>query len=93
MIASLRRIAGMPQRYWRLLVSSWPRVLELVYWPMMQILVWGTLQIYLSEQFSNFAQFRGTAWSACFYPFWCADSSACPSPFSKRCGRTTSAIC
>ena len=60
MIASLRRIAGMTQRYWRLLVSSWPRVLELVYWPMMQILVWGTLQIYLSEQFSNFAQISGS---------------------------------
>jgi len=60
MIASLRRIAGMTQRYWRLLISSWPRVLELVYWPMMQILVWGTLQIYLSEQFSNFAQISGS---------------------------------
>jgi ABC-2 type transport system permease protein len=60
MIASLLRVAAMTQRYSLLLVSSWPRLLELVYWPMMQILVWGTLQLYLSERSSSFAQISGT---------------------------------
>ena len=60
MIASLSRIVAMMHRYTLLLASSWPRLLELAYWPMMQIFVWGTLQLYLSEQFSSFAKISGT---------------------------------
>jgi len=60
MIASLLRVAAMTQRYLLLLASSWPRLLELVYWPMMQILVWGTLQFYLSERSSSFVEISGT---------------------------------
>ena len=35
---SWRRIAAMIQRYWYLLMSSWPRLLELIYWPALQII-------------------------------------------------------
>ena len=47
MNASLNRIGAMTERYWYLLRSSWPRLLELVYWPAMHMIVWGLLQLYL----------------------------------------------
>ncbi len=43
------RIAAMIQRYWYLLLSSWPRLLELIYWPALQIVTWGFLQNYISQ--------------------------------------------
>jgi ABC-2 type transport system permease protein len=47
---SLRRIAAMVLRYWYLLRYSWPRILDLIYWPAVQMLMWGFLQLYLNEQ-------------------------------------------
>lgn len=47
-------------RYWYLLRSSWPRLLELVYWPTMQLLLWGFLQLYLAQNQSTPARFAGT---------------------------------
>ncbi|MDQ0314003.1 ABC transporter permease [Amorphus orientalis] len=44
------RTFAMIQRYTYLLRSSWPRVLELIYWPTVQMLMWGFLQLYLNEQ-------------------------------------------
>lgn len=57
---SLSRIGAMVLRYWYLLRSSWPRVLELVYWPMVQMLTWGFLQTYLLRDASTTAQAAGT---------------------------------
>ncbi len=50
----------MTLRYWYLLRSSWPRLLELVYWPTMQMLVWGFLQLYLARNTSSLAHISGT---------------------------------
>lgn len=47
--ASLRRIAAMVLRYLYLMRSSWPRLLELVYWPTLTLLTWGFLQLYLRQ--------------------------------------------
>jgi len=44
---SLARIGAMIQRYIYLMRSSWPRLLEIVYWPTVQMLMWGFLQSYL----------------------------------------------
>ncbi|HSM20540.1 MAG TPA: ABC transporter permease [Hyphomicrobiales bacterium] len=49
-LASARRIGAMILRYWYLLRSSWPRLLELIYWPAVQMLMWGFLQTYLHER-------------------------------------------
>ena len=57
---SLARILAMVLRYWYLLRSSWPRVLELVYWPAVQMLMWGFLQLYVSENAGFFAKAGGT---------------------------------
>ncbi|MEJ8572444.1 ABC transporter permease [Microbaculum marinum] len=46
----------MVQRYLYLLVGSWPRLLELVYWPTVQMLMWGFLSLYLSGQSGFFAE-------------------------------------
>jgi ABC-2 type transport system permease protein len=53
------RIAAMVLRYLYLLRSSWPRILELIYWPTMQLLVWGFLQLYLSQNAGFFARASG----------------------------------
>src|SRR5712692_8437310 len=47
-------------RYWYLLRSSWPRVLDLIYWPAVQMLMWGFLQLYVSQNSGFFAQAAGT---------------------------------
>ena len=57
---SWRRIAAMVARYWYLLRSSWPRLLELIYWPAVQMLMWGFLQTYIGENAGYFARATGT---------------------------------
>jgi ABC-2 type transport system permease protein len=46
---SPRRVGAMVLRYWYLLRYSWPRVLDLIYWPTVQMLMWGFLQVYLTQ--------------------------------------------
>src|SRR4051795_12434543 len=54
------RIGAMILRYWYLLISSWPRLLELLYWPALQIVTWGFLQTYIAENAGFFARAGGT---------------------------------
>ncbi len=56
---SARRVAAMVLRYWYLLRSSWARLIELIYWPAVQMLMWGFLQSYISEQASMFDKAGG----------------------------------
>ena len=56
---SLRRIGAMVRRYWYLLRSSWPRILDLIYWPTVQMLMWGFLQMYVAENAGFFARAGG----------------------------------
>jgi ABC-2 type transport system permease protein len=44
---SLRRIWGLMYRHLALYRRSWPRVLELMYWPVLQMVVWGFVTSYL----------------------------------------------
>ena len=50
------RIHAMILRYWYLLLSSWPRLLELLYWPALQIITWGFLQTYIAGNAGFFAR-------------------------------------
>jgi ABC-2 type transport system permease protein len=54
------RIGAMILRYWYLSISSWPRLLELVYWPALQIVTWGFLQTYIAQNAGFFARAGGT---------------------------------
>ena len=56
---SVNRVAAMVRRYWYLLRSSWPRILDLIYWPAVQMLMWGFLQTYISQNAGYFAQAGG----------------------------------
>jgi ABC-2 type transport system permease protein len=57
---SFRRVGAMVLRYWYLLRSSFARLIELIYWPAVQMLMWGFLQTYLSQNASFFARAGGT---------------------------------
>jgi ABC-2 type transport system permease protein len=46
---SLGRVGAMVLRYTYLLRSSWPRLLEMIYWPAVQMMTWGFLQTYLVQ--------------------------------------------
>ena len=56
---SFNRVAAMVRRYWYLLRSSWPRILDLIYWPAVQMLMWGFLQVYISQNAGFFARAGG----------------------------------
>src|SRR5215471_14238695 len=53
------RVGAMVLRYVYLLRSSWSRVLELIYWPAVQLFVWGFLQLYISQNSGFFARAGG----------------------------------
>src|SRR5436305_11621653 len=53
------RIGAMVLRYLYLLRSSWSRVLELIYWPAVQLFVWGFLQLYITQNAGFFARAGG----------------------------------
>jgi ABC-2 type transport system permease protein len=58
---SPRRVAAMILRYWYLLRSSWPRFIDLVYWPTVQMITWGFLQFYIMQNAGGlFARAGGT---------------------------------
>jgi len=57
--ASLRRMAALVRRYIYLLRSSGVRLVELIYWPFLQMLTWGFLQKYLAGTQNPYAQGAG----------------------------------
>jgi ABC-2 type transport system permease protein len=54
------RVGAMILRHWYLLTSSWPRLLELIYWPVLQLITWGFSQAYISQNAGFFAKAGGT---------------------------------
>ena len=56
---SASRIATMLLRYLYLLRSSWPRALELVYWPTIQMILWGYTSQFLMTNSSYVARASG----------------------------------
>jgi ABC-2 type transport system permease protein len=57
---SPRRVGAMVMRYWYLLRSSWARLVELIYWPAVQMMTWGFLQTYVGQNAGFFARAGGT---------------------------------
>src|SRR5438445_5920557 len=53
------RVGAMVLRYLYLLRSSWTRLLELIYWPAVQLFVWGFLQFYIAQNSGFFARASG----------------------------------
>jgi ABC-2 type transport system permease protein len=53
------RVAALVLRHWYILRGSWLRILELAYWPAVQMVMWGFLSEFLSKQASYVAQAFG----------------------------------
>ncbi len=56
---SLVRITAMVLRYVYLMRHSWPRVVELAYWPTVQMILWGFINQFLATNSSWVAQAAG----------------------------------
>lgn len=53
MSGALRRVWGLVYRHLALYRRSWPRLLELMYWPVLQMVVWGFITAYLAGVQNN----------------------------------------
>src|SRR5579872_173645 len=62
--SSPRRVRAMLTRYLYLLRSSWPRALELVYWPTIQMVLWGFTSQFLMNNSSWVARAGGVLLAA-----------------------------
>ena len=61
---SLRRIGAILLRHFYLMRSSWPRLADLIYWPLVQMLMWGFLQTYINQSSSFLAAAGGSLLAA-----------------------------
>ena len=59
MFASFQRVAALVVRYLYLMRSSWPRLLELAYWPTVQMILWGLINQFLAGHSDWVAQTGG----------------------------------
>lgn len=57
--AALGRVGAMSKRHLYLFRSSWTRVFDLVYWPVLQMTIWGFVTVFLNQQSNWFAQAAG----------------------------------
>ena len=64
MSSTWQRIWAMVLRHSYLLRSSWPRLLELAYWPTFQLLLWGFITTFFLQHSSWIAQAAGVLISA-----------------------------
>ncbi len=56
---SFRRMGAIVLRHFYLLRSSWVRVLELAYWPVLNMTLWGFITLFLAQQTSLIGQATG----------------------------------
>ncbi|MFP4518469.1 MAG: ABC transporter permease [Oceanicaulis sp.] len=46
-MSALNRIYALIERQWVLIGGSWPRLVDLFYWPVVQITIWGFIQLHV----------------------------------------------
>jgi len=61
---SFRRVGALVARYLYLLRGSWTRVVEMIYWPTVQLMLWGFMTKFLVGQSAWVAQAAGVLISA-----------------------------
>jgi len=61
---SWRRVGAMILRHLYVLRRSWPRLLELAYWPMVQMILWGFITVFFVRHSSWVVQATGVLISA-----------------------------
>ena len=52
---SFNRVGAICQRHFYVLRRSWPRLVEMAYWPTMQMVIWGFLSQFLATNSSYIA--------------------------------------
>ena len=63
-VLSFRRIGALILRYWYLLLGSWPRFIEIAYWPTVQMILWGFISQFFYTHSSWVAQAFGVLLAA-----------------------------
>jgi ABC-2 type transport system permease protein len=53
MTGSIRRVWGLVYRHLTLFRRSWPRLLDLAYWPVLQMLIWGFTSQFFAARLGN----------------------------------------
>ena len=61
---SFRRVSGLLLRHLYVLRRSWPRLLDLAYWPTIQMILWGFVTLFFVQHSSWVAQAAGVLISA-----------------------------
>jgi len=61
---SPRRIGAVVLRHLYLMRTSWPRMIEMIYWPTVQMVLWGFISLFLENNSSYIAQASGMLLSA-----------------------------
>ncbi len=61
LLASLERIWGLMYRHLALFRRSWPRLVELAYWPVLQMCIWGFTASFLATRMGSPAALAGGA--------------------------------
>lgn len=61
---SFRRVSGILLRHLYVLRRSWPRLLDLAYWPTIQMILWGFVTLFFVQHSSWVAQAAGVLISA-----------------------------
>jgi len=56
---TMRRMGAIALRHWYLISRSPPRIIDLMYWPILQMTLWGFIQEFLVTESSLFAQAAG----------------------------------
>ena len=59
-----RRVGAIALRHYYLVRGSWPRLLDLVYWPALQMVLWGFITLFFMEHSSWVARTAGVLLSA-----------------------------
>ena len=59
MSGSLTRIGAMLSRHYYLFRGSWTRIFDLMYWPLLQMVIWGFITVFLNQHSTWFAQAAG----------------------------------
>ena len=63
-VATARRVGAMVLRYAFLFAKSWPRLVELIYWPTVQIILWGLISQFFLHHSSWLVQASGALLAA-----------------------------
>jgi ABC-2 type transport system permease protein len=63
-LAAARRVGAMVLRYSFLFAKSWPRLVELIYWPTVQVVLWGLISQFFLHHSSWLVQASGALLAA-----------------------------